>query len=559
MISSYEEDDFFSRQLEWIILFVVTNGMEPELNFECSTGFTPLIVMIEAQDLSDYFVYVLQRADYYVTFKADEPYILAALGMNVTVLYPDMFEQSLLLQFGLPFSLKIAFQDALLQVIQKDRVRLYSRPWLHKKYAQYYSLPDIPDQTVLLHLLETLNLVTPIFWGRSGTLLIHSLLDSHPQVLSAGGKGLCAFMKFYSSTWPQMVQMPYKSFSALVDSFCQIMTGSFEEDKLGAQPLFDSDDQYFIEHFRHVCSQILEIYFQLLGDRVQGVERKVFLISAHIAYSLCIGEPVDSKKIIAIQLHGPENFQNLAKAKQDFLNMKVIGMIRCPMRGFYSILSHRVQYSQFQDPNYTYRDLIYDGRYIQEYRHILMGWLYTQHLFSFDLLPIRLESLHDEPEVTLRKMASWLTIDWSHQLLESTVDGIPFEMKSGVHGKVTAHQAVFDPQRTRYDKWLEHFSHWDQFVLEGIMFDVHQEYQLEKVLPFQKYLARILLFMPTKLEREAFVNAVNNKNINQIQSVCLTVLERFFYSFLYIFGYYFMSTVKNWEPSEQKSDLLDRR
>src|SRR5688500_12576976 len=54
--------------------------------------------------------------------------------------------------------------------------------------------------------LESLQVVAIFFWGRSGSVFLHSLFDSHPEVLTIPATRLNAF---HAREWPVIAREPH--------------------------------------------------------------------------------------------------------------------------------------------------------------------------------------------------------------------------------------------------------------------------------------------------------------------------------------------------------------
>lgn len=396
---------------------------------------------------------------------------------------------------------------------------------------------------------ERIELATIFFWGRSGSVLLNSLLDSHPQIITMG-RGDFAAISVFSQIWTYLEQFQFSNMAQMIDEFCRSRRAENLPDNKQHLSLFsEAEPEYekaFKFYFHHVI-QSLATSFGLAA--LKEKTRKVFFIGLHYAYYLANGFTIQGRHLIVFQQHWTEDLPQLAQICQDFPGFKMLGMIRQPMRGYYSMLAHVLE--QNQDKQWDWEDLVLTARYLHTWRHILMGWNLAETLIGKSVYGISLEMLHQKPQETMLALTKYLNISWHDSLLQSTLDAQDMSIASGVHGVINQDKPVFDPQRVNYSQWKQQFSELDNFVLEGILHEAMSKYLDVAISPFQKALSCFLLFFPLKLERKAFQKAIRQRSEEQIKLVLLNYTERCYYALLFVCGFRFTVSLPQYRKTSE--------
>ncbi len=384
---------------------------------------------------------------------------------------------------------------------------------------------------------DKINLTSICFWGRSGSVLLSSLLDSHPETVMIG-TGDFAAISVFEQIWTYLKQFQFNNLASLLDEFCS----SRRKENLPANKhdfsLFSESQPEFEAAFKFYFHFVLQSLVDAFGlDFLKEKTRKACFIACHYAHYLAKGLDITGRHLIVFQVHWPEDLPQFTALLSDFPDFKPLGMIRTPIRGYYSMLAHILQ--QNQDKNWQWEDLVLTGRYLHTLRHILMGWQLAETLINKSFYTISLENLHQEPQKVMKALANHLRINWHQSLLASSIDGKPLRMASGVHGEINASKAVFDPERVNYSYWKQELSDVDKFVLEGVLCDVMERYFDTSISNFHKTLSLVFVFLPMRLEKKAFQKALSQRSEEQIKLVLLNYAERCYYILLFICGYRF--------------------
>jgi len=339
-----------------------------------------------------------------------------------------------------------------------------------------------------------IDITAILFWGRSGSFFVGTLLDNHKNILTIPGAYLSNFYGI-DGFWHRMMQKQY-SLNEIIDNFCLENIGMFDgkQDK-GANLACLGDN-------KNICLKVSieEFKFNLLkiSKSYNLLKRKNFFIAVHYVYEMCLGHDVSKKRLINYQLHTPVEVR-ISDFQQDFPNAKYLGTYREPVRALYSHIRHHKDNQIEKGKEYYEYSAVYDGVYLWYYQHQLVGWKDVAVKLNLNLLPIRLEDLHDKPKKTVKKIAKFLDIKFKKTLMESTFCGLTY------WGDPRAVQMIngFSSSHTRKSSYQECFTKHDVIVLNQLVALKHDEYKY--LLEDNEYL-QILEYMitvPTKIEKEA--------------------------------------------------------
>ena len=247
------------------------------------------------------------------------------------------------------------------------------------------------------------QLVSIYYYGRSGSVFLQSLLDSHPQVLMVPG----TVLMFYADFWKRYSHL---SQDALIEKFCGYFASFFDvhaDVKMGEwkQPSIVLSFNKMGENRDEVVSINKDKFLQalkLIFEKNELTSKSLFQ-AVHVAYTIALGRAgnLDRKNLplIAHEAHLPGYYDGVMLLAKDFPSFKIIQMVREPLQ---TLGSHvKWQWKDYLPSSY--------------------GDAFP--LVSNEAIVVRLEDLHTEPESTLKKLAQWLNIDWNDVLLQSTFDG----------------------------------------------------------------------------------------------------------------------------------------
>ncbi len=389
--------------------------------------------------------------------------------------------------------------------------------------------------------LQATEVVALLFWGRSGSVFLQSLLDSHPEVLSTPATVL---MRFYE-VWPELLRVLMQSrrnfeLGDLLGIFAEAFPSLFEAspdtsncrlDQLG--PERDQILKVGYDDFKEAFLWLAQSFYTGSLEMTS----KTFFVLLHYAYELAQGIDISDKHLIAYQLHRPSLNPSTTGFFRDFPEARVLGMVREPLRGLHSHLrmyleDTRAGQYEAPRPDYSYEEMVRDGTYLGYYQHQLGGWKALQSLYHPPLYEMQLEALHAAPETEMKKLAHWLGIAWAPSLLVSSFNGLAY------WGDGRAHQPMqgFSSSHPLSQAWEGQFSWLDREVLLALLADDLARQGYGGPFPFVKMLLPLLIFWPTFLERQAFENALRARDQAACEDIFLTLLDRWKISFMALFG-----------------------
>ncbi|MBC8270341.1 MAG: tetratricopeptide repeat protein [Rhodospirillaceae bacterium] len=259
------------------------------------------------------------------------------------------------------------------------------------------------------------KLIALLHFGRSGTGLLHSLIDGHPEISSLPGiyiRGL-----FNAGVWDHIAAKGWRRiperfadmFAVLFDANCPDPTpGRIGEISFslgqseGMTRVGEKRDESLVLDRDKFITEALRL-MQSLGK----VDPGSFLLIVHAAFEAAQGTTT-GKDTIFYHIHNPDDY-----AKANFLryapDARLVMMVREPLQSCESWVQSRID-----DNNYTSVVL----------RIIDMLFAIDQVIFRMqDSVGVRLEDLKERPEETLRSLCAWLGVAESPTLYQMTAQG----------------------------------------------------------------------------------------------------------------------------------------
>ena len=236
--------------------------------------------------------------------------------------------------------------------------------------------------------------------GRSGSDLLQSLLDSHPEVAQFPAilHFTDEFLKIFKLKDPQIIA---KKFIELNKFYFDSRLNKKERHyKLGIK----KNEFYTVSKKKFVKN------FIFLFNKSKKKKLDI-LICLHKAYMLCQNFNLKKLKIIFLHLHLLENFKNYLKILDVYKNTKILITYRDPLASMCSIVKRWSKY---------------DGGI-----HMTPRNLYSNYQFHFNIFNnlqiykqkirvVKLEKVHTQSKQTLKKISKFIGIRYSNILLRST-------------------------------------------------------------------------------------------------------------------------------------------
>lgn len=281
---------------------------------------------------------------------------------------------------------------------------------------------------------------------RSGTGLMSSLLDDHPNLLATPD---CVLYGFYDCFWDDHAHLPasdllsafMERYAVIFDARDPCLCPRLNNEKIGEALNLTNlgpDQDQPIQVDRDIFTQSM---MEIIG-RENPVSRKLFFQAIHVAYAEAQGRKIKDP-VIVVGLHISHPWL-VAGVLEDFPDAKFLQMIRHPIYGVGSHfrLYHRgdTVYAPIQAVGTLYWALYAGIPVPAENRANWRG--------------IRLEDLHQRSRETMQALADWLGIAWNDSLLQSTCNGMKWWNDSGALRIAGFSNSVIDQ---RYEEYLPKF------------------------------------------------------------------------------------------------------
>ncbi len=344
-----------------------------------------------------------------------------------------------------------------------------------------------------MHHLQSLPTCALVTTGRTGSDFLQSLLDSHPQVATFNGH-FAVYSEFFSQS--TCLRAGSVSSRDLVDEFVGkyiyklVSRYDIQEskDRLGA----DCNQSFSLDtdEFRHHV-------IGLLGDK--PATTRAFLLAVYGAYSLCLGQDLEAKRII---FHHPHLIYELRLFLADFPNSSVIFTTRDPRANFVSHVEHFRHYYQESD----------NEQHLYGCLQMMLEDSSPGKLLGLRYTAVRLEDLPKES--TLLALSNWLGIDYSETLLHSTWAGLDW------HGDRLS-KRIFDSkgwsEKRTENGWVNRLGKLEHYIFNFIMQSRlrHYGYPCRKASWIDLIAVFLLIPFPMKYERRFL-------SISHIRSVLRT-------------------------------------
>ena len=372
--------------------------------------------------------------------------------------------------------------------------------------------PEVTNKESSPKIIKPFNTVALVHFGRSGTGLLHSLIDGHPEVSTMPSIYFSEF--FNHSTWDKIVSGGWSKmaerfitnyevlFDASVHSPVESISSKFTANlgqKEGMVNVGDQQDEVLRVNKTLFCREL----HRLMGLH-DHLDAFGFFKLAHTAYDKAIKDP-NHKNLIFYHIHNPDNY-----AKLNFVNAAPnanwVMMVREPIQACESWIS---------------------GDFFKN-KHTPIAVAITTMLFEIDNIiyhkqrsvGVRLEDLKKSPKKTIPALCNWMGIEETESFYEMTAQGkkwwgdpaSPDYEKDGMNpfGKTSIRRKVGSV-----------FTENDQFILQTLFypFSVRFGYVEENLEQFKADLKKIrpmideifgfekIMAERTRVDAEQFMNS----------------------------------------------------
>jgi hypothetical protein len=372
--------------------------------------------------------------------------------------------------------------------------------------------------------IQSLRPISLVTTGRTGSDLLQSLLDSHPQVLTFNG-----ILQFYVEFAPISLCLASESFEVadLFDEFVGHFIHRFNsrydfverKDHLGedrAQTLV-LDTSAFRRHAVGFMSG-------------QEPSKRNLLLAIYGAYNLCLSHDLLATRIL---FHHAHRLDELDLFLQDFPDTSVLVTTRDPRATFVSGIENWRKFSQDHD----------NERHLYVYIKRILEDSEPCELRSVRYAAVRLEDLLRED--TMRAIADWLGVSFRPSMLESTWGGLHW------YGDRLSDDSLkpvgWTPDRTD-NNWRERLGAIDRYVLNYLMVSRLERYDYphRRVRWWDALVLPLLIPLPLSYERRFLTPSyvVAKLKERDLRSVLNLFIGPWYYfrRVVLFFGYYLRTT-----------------
>ena len=341
---------------------------------------------------------------------------------------------------------------------------------------QHGTAAQLPDKMVAL-----------LSYGHSGSGLLHSLIDGHPEITTLPSFYLCWYFnkgvwdKISAEGWRKIPERFADKFAVLFDARTPSIVDKHEMTSVG-----ENRDQFLSLDREEFCAAALN-----LMERMENINPMSFLMVVHAAFEEVIGAHGGSdlnKRLCFYHIHDPDDY-----AKANFLryapDTQLLVTVREPLQNCESWLRN----------SHNKKD------YAESVLNILAL------LFGIDQVPfrmrdsvgVRLEDLKTRPEATMKALCSWLKVENSTTLYEMTAQGEKYWGAPTDPGFNARQANPFDQTAIKRPVG-EILGETDQFVLGTLLypFSVRFNYREPEPEQFQKDLKEIRPLIDDMLDFE---------------------------------------------------------
>ena len=322
--------------------------------------------------------------------------------------------------------------------------------------------------------INSLKVVSILATGRTGSDFLQSLLENHDQILTFNGHFLI-YSEFFNSS------ITFKGKKLKAEDIADELIGRY---------IYKFATQYDIQEGKDRlgphCNQSFNISTPSFKTHFIGlllneeITSKNILLAIYGAYNLSLSRDILNTKVF---LHHPHLSFEFLEFLKDFPNSKAIFTTRDPRACLYSIIENfRTYFPGNDNQEHFYNSL----------KMILEDNLLGKKL-RLDFYTIRLEDMPHPTE--MRRLASWLDIDFQDKILRSTWAGLDWYGDRLSPKKISP--VGWSADRTS-NAWKRCFNRFDILRLNVIMYQRlnFYKYPVENISKYLRYFTFLFLWLP---------------------------------------------------------------
>lgn len=244
--------------------------------------------------------------------------------------------------------------------------------------------------------------------GRSGSIFLQSLFDSHPQILS-----FPMVLPFFHH-WNIFYGSKKHTVESLLEYFLNKtdLRYLFSKETPKSYICIDNEGKRF--EFKISKETYVEnIKREFSNKKINFPTRREFLIILHEAYAKTIGVKLNNKKVILLHEHGPFRMED---PNEDFKDLLNIVTVREPYNSYASFVEYRIKLGGIFGPIYNIVD-------INAWVYMLVNSSIYVKKFPKKIIFVKTEDLNSNPRKQVSILISKIGIRFHRLLLKSTYAG----------------------------------------------------------------------------------------------------------------------------------------
>ena len=259
------------------------------------------------------------------------------------------------------------------------------------------------------------KIISLVHFGRSGSGLLHSLMDNHPEISTLPSIYFSEY--FDNSTWKKITMNGWNSivdnfikiYEVLFDARSSVPIKSIEETviynigvKEGMTKMGDNRD-----HFISVDKNQFSLELKYLLNNLEEIDSLSFFKLVHIAYERTL-KNFNDKNIIFYHIHNPDIYTQLNFVQSE-KNSHWIMMVREPIQSCESWLRYCFNNNDHQVCSLRISKMLIEIDNIIYRKNKSIG--------------VRLEDLKKNPQKTIPVLCKWMGIHENENLYKMTMQG----------------------------------------------------------------------------------------------------------------------------------------
>jgi hypothetical protein len=335
-------------------------------------------------------------------------------------------------------------------------------------------------------------------WGRSGSGLMSSMLDNHPELIQIYPHH--SLLAVYTEVLPRVEH------SESVEDIVNEILERFAH--VDGHPVYWTS---LAEERAGIFSEVLSHHLNS-QRKIGALTRRSVFLAVHAAYAFAMNcQPATNIPLIIWHSHS-NNFELRRQIRNDFPEVRFIVMVRYPPRARDSSLLAFYEALPRAFPNARTLISHHSPFSISLMNLLVMGEMGRKTSNTEDIVAVRFEDLHMRTRQTMEWISHWIGIDWNESLLRSTLRGAPW----GKH-------SMYPVYGSRYNTGTRTLSYEDYYTKSQSRIDLikYRAYQNEfmntwsyNAFPLFKTTRfcalNIFCYWPTRLQWRALRNFLRN-------------------------------------------------